>query len=235
MFYLNLFKSLNLKTQEPPSLYNGLLFKINMNYRTIRLFYPNKNNNFINTTTSTIFITNKKIDIYKTLNLFEKKYFQGLKLKTKKINKKIKLSEIINLHDDTGIRDTPQIKNMINQIKNGKEITSQNKLPNIKLIKTKNNNWVLFDGHHSILAYMYVGRKYLNEIPHLIVYNQNQKHVTNKEIHIFFGIHAKKLDKNNWMKYVINWQAPKEKQLSKRTQKNMQELFKSIFPKILQL
>jgi len=116
---------------------------------------------------------------------------------------------------------------MIKQIKSGKDILSPNGLPNIKLVKTEQSEWVLFDGHHSLLAYMIGGKKYLNQIPHLIIENENG-HVTDKEILVFFGIHSKKLKDSDWRKHVINWQAPKEKQLCKRVQRNIGELLDSI-------
>ncbi len=78
-----------------------------------------------------------------------------------------------------------------------------------------------------MLAYIIGDKKFLNEIPHLIIENENG-HVTDKEILVFFGIHSKKLKDSDWRKYVINWQAPKEKQLCKRMQRNIGELLDSI-------
>ncbi|KKL87575.1 hypothetical protein LCGC14_1933360 [marine sediment metagenome] len=74
---------------------------------------------------------------------------------------------------------------------------------------------------------MIVGRTYLHEVPHLIVENENG-HVNDNEILVFFGIHSKILNDSDWRSYVINWQAPEERQLCKREQKNMGELFNSI-------
>ena len=50
-----------------------------------------------------------------------------------------------------------QIRTMVKQIKSGKEILSPRGLPNIKLVKTKQSEWILFDGHHSLLSYMIAG------------------------------------------------------------------------------
>ncbi len=116
---------------------------------------------------------------------------------------------------------------MVKQIKSGKDILSPNGLPNIKLGKTEKSEWVLFDGHHSMLAYLIGGKKYLNEVPHLIVEDENG-FVTNREILVFFGMHSKKLKDSDWRNHVINWQAPKETQLCKRVQKNIGELLDSI-------
>ncbi len=43
---------------------------------------------------------------------------------------------------------------MVKQIRSGKDIISPNGLPNIKLVKTEQTEWILFDGHHSLLAYI---------------------------------------------------------------------------------
>ena len=71
---------------------------------------------------------------------------------------------------------------------------------------------------------MYSGRKYLHELPHLIVVNE-EGFVTNKEVLIFFGQHSSKLRGSDWRNYVINWQMPIKKQLCKRVEKNIGELF----------
>jgi hypothetical protein len=78
-----------------------------------------------------------------------------------------------------------------------------------------------------MLAYMSLDRKYLNEIPHLIVENEHG-YVLDKDIFVFFGSDASELTESTWRDYVINWQAPKEKQLCKRIQNNMGELFDSL-------
>ncbi len=67
----------------------------------------------------------------------------------------------------------------------------------------------------------------MNELPHLIIENENG-YVTDKEICVFFGIHPKKIKEYDWRKYVINWQAPKKRQLCKRVQRNVGELLDSI-------
>ena len=122
------------------------------------------------------------------------------------------LREVINLHNNNGIKDLDQIKLMVKEIKSGKDIISKNGFPNIKLVKTQNSEWVLFDGHHSLLSYMITGRTYLHEVPHIIVQNENG-YVDDNEIHVFFGKHSGKLSESNWRQHVINWQASEEKQL----------------------
>ncbi|MHA1488846.1 MAG: hypothetical protein ACTSRI_04230 [Promethearchaeota archaeon] len=200
-----------------------------MKYRIVKVIrpYKSKNNNLITVYALKIRFTKKNMTIYDTVDLFKKKIKKKIKSTNKQVKDLVQLREIINLHDNTGIKNISQIISMIKQIKSGKDILSPNGLPNIKLVKTEQSEWVLFDGHHSLLAYMIGGKKYLNQIPHLIIENENG-HVTDKEILVFFGIHSKKLKDSDWRKYVINWQAPKEKQLCKRVQRNIGELLDSI-------
>jgi len=117
---------------------------------------------------------------------------------------------------------------MVKQIKSGKEILSPRGLPNIKLVKTKYSEWIVFDGHNSLLSYMIAGRTYLHEVPHLVIENESG-YVNDKEILIFFGLHSSKLHDSNWRNYVINWQSPRENQLCKREQNNMGELIDLLF------
>ena len=115
---------------------------------------------------------------------------------------------------------------MAQPIKSGEQILFIG-IPNIKLVVTKESALLLFDGHHSMLAYMLVGKKYLHEIPHMLVYDENSGYIEDREILVFYGQHSKKIENDDWRRYVINWQADKEKQLSRRVQKNMGELFQS--------
>ena len=144
----------------------------------------------------------------------------------KEVKEPILLREIINLHSINGIKSMNQIRTMVKEIKSGNDILSPSILPNIKLVKTVQSEWILFDGHHSLLSYMIAGRTYLHEVPHFVIEDENG-HVNDKEILIFFGMHSKKLNDSDWRKYVINWQAPKERQLCKREQNNMGELLDS--------
>lgn len=193
--------------------------------KIIELSYPIKSSDFAHTYSENISDTK---NLYEIVDSFEKSVFSGkLKLKTEKNNWKTSLRLIVNLHNKDGIKDVSQIKKMIQHIESGKNILHPSSLPNIKLAKTKENKLVLFDGHHSILAYMFAGRKYLHEVPHLIVLNE-QGYVTDKEILVFFGQHSSKLKGKSWSDYVINWQVPVDKQLCKRVQKDVGELFDSI-------
>ena len=199
------------------------------NYRLIKLIYPykSKDGNFTCVSSVKVHLKNKSDTIYDTVDQFEKEVGSKIKETVKEVTKPVLLREIINLHNINGIKSMNQIRTMVKEIKSGNDILSPSILPNIKLVKTVQSEWILFDGHHSLLSYMIAGRTYLREIPHLVIEDENC-HVNNKEILIFFGTHSKKLNDSNWRKYVINWQAPKERQLCKREQNNMGELLDSI-------
>lgn len=169
-------------------------------------------------------------DIYEAVDLFEKRIFSDeIRLKIEKPSKKIPLKKIINLHNRDGIKDIRQITGMIRQIRSGEDVLHPSTLPNIKLVQTNENELVLFDGHHTMLAYMSAGRKFLHELPHLIVVNE-EGFVTDKEVLIFFGEHSSELRGPDWRDHVINWQMPIKKQLCKRVDRNIGELFDSIKP-----
>lgn len=202
-----------------------------MKTRIVKLIYRyNPNKNLIKLSILKIPISKACFTIYDAVDFFLHNIFFKSKFKTsiKPVANKILLGDIINLHNDTGIKDIPKIISMANQIISGKDVFNTNGLPNIRIIKTKDSRWVLFDGHHTMLAYMLAGRKYLHEMPHLIVEDGIKGYASDKEINIFFGEHKSKLKNDNWRKYVINWQAQKEKQLCKRIQKNMKELFNAL-------
>jgi len=198
-----------------------------MSYRLVELIYPHKpkDGNVTRISSLKIHLKNKSNTIYDTVDQFENEIGSKTKKTIKEIKKLVLLREIINLHNIEGIKSINQIRIMVKQIKSGKEILSPRGLPNIKLVKTKYSEWIVFDGHNSLLSYMIAGRTYLHEVPHFVVENKSG-YVNDKEILIFFGLHSSKLHDSNWRNYVINWQAPREKQLSKREQNNMGELCK---------
>jgi len=172
--------------------------------------------------------------VYDAVEKFEEGAFKKIKTKGNiKSNEKIELRKIINLHNSDGIRDVNQIESMIKELKSGKEIFSKSGIPNIKLIKTKNDEFVLFDGHHSLLSYMYFGKKYLDEIPHLII-EKKADFFSDDEIKYFFIEHADKLKNKDWRNYAMNWQELKENQLCEKKEKNMGEVF-NLIKKILRI
>ncbi len=199
-----------------------------MNYRLVKLINPikSKEGNLTRISSLKVLLQKENNTIYNTMAQFEKEIGSKLNETFKEVKKPVLLREVINLHDSNGIKSVSQIRTMVKKIKNGKDILSSRGLPNIKLVKTKQSEWILFDGHHSLLSYMIAGRNYLHEVPHFVVENSSG-YVNDKEILIFFGLHSSKLHDSNWRNYVINWQAPREKQLCKRKQNNMGELIDS--------
>jgi hypothetical protein len=207
----------------------GLCHKITTNdseerflMKLIEIFYPDHQNDYqARVPVSTV---------YETVDIFEKtffhNYFNCRKILRPILSLKFPLKDVVNLHNSDGIRDIFQIKEMTQKIEQKKDILHPTELPNIKLVKTLRGEYVLFDGHHSVLAYMSAGRKYLNEVPHLFVANDDENGgVYDEDINIFFGDHK---IKDDWRKYCINWQTKKDKQLCRRIQRNMGELFESI-------
>ncbi len=162
--------------------------------------------------------------VYDTVELFERDLLSTAQRTAERVRDRIPLRSVINLHNDTGIRSFSQIVEMMHKVESGEHICQPSGLPNMKLVRTESGDRVLFDGHHSMLAYMACGRKYLDEVPHLIVSGE-QGHVSDQEILVFFGPHAWKLRNADWKEYVINWEAPKDEQLCRRVQNDMGELF----------
>jgi len=138
----------------------------------------------------------------------------------------IQLKGIINLHNADGMRNVSQIKRMTENIKSGNHIFNKFGIPNIKLVKSNHGELVLFDGHHSILAYMLNNKTCLNEIPHLIVEKDNG--FEDEKIKEFFIEHKDKLEGKDWREFAINWQADENNQLCEKKEKDIGEVFKSL-------
>ena len=212
-------------------------FHMNMN-RVVKIISPQNtlpsDSPAVSVFTYIIPITNSCSTIYDTVDSLKNKKF----LMTKGENiqypvvKHIPLRNVLNIHNDSGIKDLLQIRSMVTKIQSGEHILSPHGLPNIKLVKVNTLQWLLFDGHHSMLAYIHAEKKYLHEILHLTVENEDNGSVSSNEISVFFGHHANKIRNKNWKNYVINWQAPINKQLCSRIQKNIGELYDALSPKI---
>ncbi len=150
---------------------------------------------------------------------------------TREVNVRINLRDIINLHNCDGIKDISQIEQMKKKIDSGRHILQKDKIPNIKLVRAKTGEIILFDGHHSMLAYMSNGKTHLDEIPYLFVSRTNGV-ISNEDILAFFGNHSYKIIPDEWKKHVVNWQAAQAYQLCLRIQNNMGELYDTIFEQI---
>ncbi|MBN1843271.1 MAG: hypothetical protein JW883_13445 [Deltaproteobacteria bacterium] len=204
-----------------------------MAFRIIKLSYPEKAPNEPRTFISEIEVSKNGNTVYDAVSFFEKNMLPTLqkKLALKKVEEKVALRDILNIHNDDAIRDLAQVRRMTAAIKSGKHIFFQG-IPNVKLVKTKDNQLLLFDGHHSMLAYMNSGKTYLEEIPHMIIADEDKGYIEDKDIVVFYGEHAKAIKNYGWKQYVINWQAVKEKQLCRRVQRDMGELFCAIKDRI---
>jgi hypothetical protein len=165
--------------------------------------------------------------VYDTVEFLERALFCGGPGTVERAGERTPLGSIVTLHNADGIRDIAQIEDMIRQIRAGGEILHHTGLPNVKLVVTEDGEHVLFDGHHTVLAYMAIGRDYLEEIPHLIVHGE-EGWVADRDILVFFGDHSRELLASNWREHVVNWQEPYDRQLCRRAHEDMGEVFDSL-------
>ena len=206
--------------------------------KKIRICYPFRNQEEYRTDLQVKRFISKLLhteneDIYYTVERFEREVLPRIspkKLPPKDIRKreKARLVDLINLHNAGGIKCLEQIRGMLDSLKERKELISETGLPNVKTVVARNGKIVLFDGHHSCIAYIISGRKLLGSIPHLTISNEQDDSVKDEELFTFFGPHAKKLTTDNWQNYVINWQASENLQLEERKQNDMGELVESL-------
>lgn len=199
----------------------------------IKMSYPEESTNEVKAFVSEVEIPKKVNTIYDAVSFFKRHIFPTARRSPSKNerNERIPLGNILNIHNADGIKDLAQTREMANTIKAGKHIVPEG-IPNVKLVGTKDNQLLLFDGHHSMLAYMAAGKRYLEEIPHIIIQDKDKGHVDDRDIIVFYGEHAMKIENFQWKEYVINWQAVKEKQLARRVQRNMGELFFAVKERI---
>ena len=201
--------------------------------RVVEYHFPHKDNNLnvIAYCKSRIPSPNRTTTIYETVEIYEKKFFPNLQTTYMEISPRIPLRNLINIHNSDGIKNIPQIADFSLKIKQGEHIMQSSGLPNIKLARLKSNSLLVFDGHHSLLAYMAAGKVFLDEIPHIII-SGDKGLLKNNEILVFWGHHAHKITAKNWELYVINWQKPKNKQICHRIQRNVGELFDALAERI---
>lgn len=139
-----------------------------------------------------------------------------------------KLSDIMPIHNLSGLRDLGQIRQMQEKIAQGSHILENDGLPNIKFVVAPNNKLLVFDGSHSLLAYLNAGKKVLSEIPYLVVAGENLTPITVEEMAVFFPERSRSLVTKDWFKYVVNWQAEPEMQLEKRNVNSLAELAREL-------
>ncbi len=202
--------------------------------RIIKLSYPERkgkegrSNDIYHRHTETRLEVPEHENIYHSVARFLENHFPHLqpqKTDASLAGEKYPLDKVINLHNYRGITSQGRIETMAEKIRSGKEILTPEGLPNPKLAKTEADELVLFDGHHSTLAYMLSGKKYLAEIPHLLVSAEEARGVEDEAIHAFYGKHSSELKGKDWRNFAINWNVPEPEQLEPREQWNLGELF----------
>jgi hypothetical protein len=171
--------------------------------------------------------------LYDAVDYFERVLFKDSFTSPCRVGQRVPLRAITSLHNTEGMRDLRQIGGMLRQVLAGGDVLRTSGLPNVSVVMTSENETVLFDGHHTVMAYMAAGCNYLDEVPHMVVHNGGGC-VADWEILVFFGTHSKQLTPSDWRDYVIDWQAPADCQLRRRTQVSAGELFDSLRPQILQ-
>jgi hypothetical protein len=101
------------------------------------------------------------------------------------------LSTLIPLHNATGLQSLERINVMIASLKRGEVVQEPDGLPNVKCVVVDGRKLLLFDGHHTVLAYMATGHTQLHEIPHIVIgVGETMSPVLSEETHAFYGDHA---------------------------------------------
>ncbi|MFC1585557.1 hypothetical protein ACFL5V_08435 [Fibrobacterota bacterium] len=168
------------------------------------------------------------VSIKKAIEYMEKNFFGK---KTKIINEllsQVSLSSIIPLENVLGNEDASFIKQAASRIYSGHHMLSKQKWPHIKLIKTAKNEWVLFEGHRTMLAYMAAGKRILGEVPYLYVFHDDRDYMRDSEIMEFFSKLARQIRNEDWRHYSLVWKARDYRQLCTRKYWSMEELFESL-------
>lgn len=138
------------------------------------------------------------------------------------------IDQILPIHNVEGLRDVSQIATMTAAITADQHLLDSGDLPNVKLIVAPDGRLLLFDGHHSLLAYYQQGRRYLAEVPHILILSADDKPVTATELLPFFPAASASKILNNWADYVVNWQRPETEQLEKRNITHFGELAQAL-------
>lgn len=197
-----------------------------MRPKLVYCILPIKNDLLIKT--KALAVPNHNKTIYDATGFFEDEFFKNIGFKYASVNEKdyVGLRDIINLHDEEGLK-LYKIKRMVSRLNFGSHIMNETGLPNIKLVRTKDNKYLVYDGHHTLLSYLLLGKRYLFEIPYIFVESE-VGYFDDEDISIFFLRHKNKIKKDDWRKYVANWNQPIDKQITLRKRKNIGELFDAI-------
>lgn len=127
----------------------------------------------------------------------------------------IDFKKVINLHDENYFSNK-KITSMKKAISKGEHIF-EGQLPNIKILRSKQGD-ILFDGHHTLLAYLLEGKLY-KEIPYILI------EVEGKEKQPFLE-HQNSID--DWKEVVIDWNLPPNEQIVKRIRRNIGEVLENL-------
>lgn len=136
------------------------------------------------------------------------------------------IRDIVPIHNVEGLRDIAQVPSMLDTIRADQHILEHDELPNIKLVTAPDGQLLLFDGHHSLLAYFQHGRRHLEEVPHVLISTVDDGPLEVSEITSFYPQHAEEKILANWQDYVVNWQREESEQLEKREAINFEQLAK---------
>lgn len=170
-------------------------------------------------------------DIYGLVERFREEVFPKLEerdLREIEVGDPVTLEGLVNLHDGDEIVGRSDVSGMLEKIESGRDILMPDGTPNVKVTETKRGEMVLFDGHHTLLAYMLAGNEFLSQVPHIRVTDQNRSGFGPEEIRCFFGDHADKLEGNDWREYTVSWTKPEGEQLEPRKWNDMGELLEAL-------
>lgn len=132
--------------------------------------------------------------------------------------------EILPIHNASGIRDHKLVSQMQENLKIGQDILEMDQLPNIKIVVAPNQKLLLFDGHHSLLSYFNLNKKFLREIPYIVISAEEYKGVKPEEISQFFPENERTKIISDWEKYTVNWQAKVGEQMTIRNVGSIRQL-----------
>lgn len=168
--------------------------------------------------------------IYDFFGYFEDHVYKEFKIKCYKciFENDFPLGNLINLHDEDAI-NIKKINKMSNFLKSKKHILTKSGLPNIKIVKSRRNELIVFDGHHTLISYMNNNKNYLSEVPFVLI--NSTSGFDDEHIKVFYGKHKKRLKDDDWRNYSINWNEKKDFQISPKKRYNMSELYNAFLQK----
>lgn len=169
-----------------------------------------------------------KASIYRTIEWFSQAYQNHQLRPSPDQSANIDLSTIINLHNIEGVNNIQTMRELTDKIRRNQSIYNfDNGLPNVHLAKV-GHQWVVINGHRTLMAYILCGRTKIAQLPHLIIENETTGDITEQELVAVFGEHVSEVDPDHWQAVVLDWSAPRDRQLVPRAQKNMGELTRAL-------